>query len=168
VREIAPEHFRDVLGHLPTGVTVIATLAPAGPIGMTASSVTSVSLDPPLILVCPAKTSTTWPAIRASSRFCLNVMAGGQESLARRFSSQLTDRFAGVSWSERPSGPGIDGSLAWVDCSIRDEYDAGDHSVVIASVDALEAGTGEPLVFFRGRYGTFSQAGQVCRVDEAG
>jgi flavin reductase (DIM6/NTAB) family NADH-FMN oxidoreductase RutF len=162
MREIAPEHFRDVLGHLPTGVTVMAALARDGPVGMAANSVTSVSLHPPLVLVCPAKASTTWPRIRETGHFCLNVMASDQERLARRFSTLGLDRFEDVPWRARPRGPGLEGALAWIECTILDEYDAGDHTVVIATVDALEASDeGEPLVFFRGLYGTFSSGGRV-------
>jgi 3-hydroxy-9,10-secoandrosta-1,3,5(10)-triene-9,17-dione monooxygenase reductase component len=169
VREIAPEQFRDVLGHLPTGVTVMAALAPHGPVGMAANSVTSVSLHPPLVLVCPAQASTTWPRIREAGRFCLNVMAREQADLARRFSTLGLDRFEDVPWRARPSGPGLEGALAWIECTIRDEYDAGDHTVVIATVDGLEAsGEGEPLVFFRGRYGTFSPAGRLSSDGAAG
>lgn len=169
MREIAPELFRDVLGHLPTGVTVMAALDPDGPVGMAANSVTSVSLHPPLVLVCPAKASATWPRIREAGHFCLNVMASDQERLARRFSKRGLERFEDVPWRARPSGPGLEGALAWIECTILEEYSAGDHTIVIARVDALEAADeGEPLVFFRGRYGSFSPAGRVSPLGAEG
>src|SRR3954463_2585218 len=87
--EVSPVEFRRVLGHLPTGVTVLAAFRPDDePIGMAANSVTSVSLAPPMILLCPAKSSTTWPGIRAAGRFCINVMAEHHEGLCRRFAAR--------------------------------------------------------------------------------
>lgn len=157
IREVSPEQFRHVLGHLPTGVTVIAAHGEAAPLGMAANSVTSVSLDPPLILFCPAKSSTTWPPIRDAGRCCVNIMAGHHEEVTRRFSQRGIDRFAGVGYSNRETGPALDDAVAWIECVIRDEHDAGDHTIVVAEVLAIEAaGSVEPLVFFRGRYGTFS------------
>src|SRR4051812_36286935 len=106
--QIVPERYREVLGHLPTGVTVIAAHTPAGPTGMAANSVTSVSLDPPLLLFCPAKTSTTWPSIRDAGRLCVNVMAGHHEELCRQFARRDADRFLGVPWHRRDGGPALD------------------------------------------------------------
>jgi 3-hydroxy-9,10-secoandrosta-1,3,5(10)-triene-9,17-dione monooxygenase reductase component len=152
-----PSLYRQVLGHLPTGVTVVAAHGLGGPVGMAANSVTSVSLDPPLILVCPSKTSETWPAVRASGRFCVNVMAAHHEALCRRFAAKGADRFAEVGWHERAAGPGLDEALAWIDCSLREEHDAGDHLIAVADVLAIDArASSPPLVFFRGCYGTFA------------
>ena len=137
--QIRGEVFRHVLGHLPTGVAVITADGPNGPAGMTANSVTSVSLDPPLLLVCPARTSTTWPNVRASGRFCVNVMAGHHEEACRRFALKDADRFAGVDWHERPSGPAFHDAVAWIDCELRDEHDAGDHTIAVADVLGIDA-----------------------------
>jgi 3-hydroxy-9,10-secoandrosta-1,3,5(10)-triene-9,17-dione monooxygenase reductase component len=151
--EITAELFRRVLGHLPTGATVITAYGSQGPTGMAVNSVTSVSLDPPLILVCPAKSSTTWPAIRASGKFCVNVLAAHHEPTCRQFAARGAGRFAGVSWHGRPAGPGLDDAVAWIECAISAEHDAGDHEIVVGAVEAMEAGEGRPaLVFFRGRY----------------
>ena len=156
---VTAERFRHVLGHLPTGVTVITAQAGDVPTGMTANSVTSVSLDPPLILVCPAKSSSTWPRIRAAGRFCVNVMAGHHEDTIRRFAQRDVDRFAGVACSARSSGPGLDEAVAWMDCELRDEHEAGDHTIAVAEVVAIDAAVGAtPLVFFRGRYGPLLDA----------
>jgi 3-hydroxy-9,10-secoandrosta-1,3,5(10)-triene-9,17-dione monooxygenase reductase component len=156
--DIDPRRFRDVLGHLPTGVTVITSHGGGGPVGMAANSVTSVSLDPPLVLFCPAKSSTTWPALRQTGAFCINVMAGHHEELTRQFAAKETDRFAGVAYTVRDAGPALSDAVAWVECRLRDEHDAGDHTIVVADVVAIEAtqsGEIEPLVFFKGRYGSF-------------
>jgi 3-hydroxy-9,10-secoandrosta-1,3,5(10)-triene-9,17-dione monooxygenase reductase component len=156
VTKVDPDEFRRVLGHLATGVTVLTAYGEEGPVGMAANSVASVSLDPPLILFCPAKSSTTWPSLRAAGSFCVNVMAGHHEELTRRFALKDADRFSGLDYLERPTGPALEDAVAWVECSLRDEHDAGDHTIVIADVLAMDAFEERaPLVFFRGRYGTF-------------
>lgn len=152
--------LRHVLGHLPTGVAVIAAFTDDGPVGMSANSVASVSLNPPLVLFCPGKSSTTWPEIRAERRFCVNVMASQHEEITRRFACPGADRFAGVDYRERSTGPGLTDALAWIDCRIDGEHGAGDHTIVVARVLGIEAASaGDPLVFFRGRYGSFRAAG---------
>jgi len=158
---IDSEVFRNVLGHLPTGVTVVTAHRPDGPVGMSSNSVTSVSLDPPLILFCPAKTSTTWPKIHQAGSFCVNIFAAHHEQASRQFSRVGVDRFAGVSWHDRPSGPALDDAVAWIECTIYAEHEAGDHLIVVGAVQHLEVRDGEvePLVFFRGQYGSFSDRG---------
>jgi len=157
---IDPGHFRKVLAHLPTGVSIITAHGGGGPVGMAANSVTSVSLDPPLVLFCPARTSTTWPDLRAAERFCINIMAGHHEEVTRRFAARGVDRFAGVSFEDRPCGPALVDAVAWIECVLDAEHDAGDHTIVVARVTAMEAGPeiAEPLVFFRGAYGSFRAA----------
>jgi 3-hydroxy-9,10-secoandrosta-1,3,5(10)-triene-9,17-dione monooxygenase reductase component len=155
---IGQREYRRVLGRLPTGVTIVTAFTAAGaPTGLSANSVTSVSLDPPMILVCPAKTSTTWPTIRERGTFCVNVMASHHAELCRRFARKGVDRFAGIGWHARPAGPGLDEAIAWLECDMADEHDAGDHTVVLGAVRRIEsASDGAPLVFYRGHYGTFS------------
>jgi 3-hydroxy-9,10-secoandrosta-1,3,5(10)-triene-9,17-dione monooxygenase reductase component len=151
-------HFRYVLGHLPTGVTVVTAMTAGGPVGLAANSVTSVSLNPPLILLCPSCTSETWPPIRSTGSFCVNVMAGHHAEIARQFSRKGIDRFAGVAWQSRSNGaPGLTDAIAWIDCEIDHEYAAGDHTIVVSAVSALDVGEfAEPLVFFRRDYGGFA------------
>jgi 3-hydroxy-9,10-secoandrosta-1,3,5(10)-triene-9,17-dione monooxygenase reductase component len=157
--EITSEQFRHVLGHLPTGVVIVAAYSPEVQVGMAVNSITSLSLDPPLILLCPARSSETWPAIRAAEEFCVSVIAHGDEAIARAFAMRGVDRFDGVPVIQRPSGPGIASAVAWLECRLRAEYDGGDHTVAIADVLATEvAEDAAPLVFFRGRYGTFTDA----------
>jgi flavin reductase (DIM6/NTAB) family NADH-FMN oxidoreductase RutF len=152
------ERFRQVLGHLPTGVTVITAHHPDGPVGMSANSVTSVSMEPPLILFCPAKSSTSWPRIRQSGRFCVNIFGAQHEEISRRFAARDVDRFAAVAWHSRTDGPALDEAVAWIECTIDAEHEAGDHLIVVGAVDRLDVREdgGEPLVFFRGRYGSFA------------
>lgn len=159
---ITADTFRHVLGHLPTGVTIITAHGEEGPVGMSANSVTSVSLDPPLILLCPAKSSTTWPSIRACGSFCVNVMASHQTEATLAFARRGVDRFKGVAHTPRPAGPGLDEAVAWIECELDAEHDAGDHTIVVARVLAVEASAGEPLVFFRGGYGSFRSHGDAA------
>jgi len=148
--------FREVLGCLPTGVTVVAAEGGRGPVGMAANSFTSVSLEPPMVLLCPARSSSTWPQIRAAGRFCVNVMHERHSEMTRRFAQRGVDRFAGLGWHPRPGGPAIEDAVAWIDCVLLDEHDAGDHTIVVAEVVAIEASEDtSPLVFHRGRYGGF-------------
>lgn len=153
---IGPDEFRRVLGRLPTGVTVLTAYDGGSPVGMAANSVTSLSLEPPLLLACPARSSETWPLLRAAGRFCVNVLARQHADLAVRFSHRGIDRFDGVEWTRRETGPALPGAAAWVECALRAEHDGGDHTIAVAEVLALEAADGvEPLVFLGGRYGTF-------------
>lgn len=157
---IEPQRFRHVLGHLPTGACVITATDSAGkPQGLSCNSLTSVSLSPPLVAFCPAKSSTTWPVMRAAGRFAVNVLAEGQGELCRRFSLRGIERFEDVPWRLSARGnPLIEGVLAWLDCELRDEHDAGDHTIVVAYVHELESpGSSGPLIFFRGRFGKIAR-----------
>lgn len=157
--KIEPDDFRHVLGHFPTGVAVLTADRPEGPVGMACNSLTSVSLEPPLVAVCPAKTSETWPEIRMAGRFLINLIPRQQETTVLAFARKGLDRFAAVSFHPRRCGPALDDALAWIECVIEAEHEAGDHTIVLARVAALEAREDvEPLVFFRGRYGTFAGA----------
>ena len=147
--------FRTVLGHYPTGVVIVTADSDDGPAGLSIGSFTSLSLDPPLVLFCPAKTSTSWPKIEKVGRFCVNILADDQEDVSRTFAGKGTDKFAGIGW--RPSAvtksPIINGALAWIDCDVERVDDGGDHVVVIGRVRALDVERqAKPLVFFRGGY----------------
>jgi 3-hydroxy-9,10-secoandrosta-1,3,5(10)-triene-9,17-dione monooxygenase reductase component len=147
------DQFRQVLGHFCTGVTVVTTSAPDGPAGFACQAFAALSLDPPLVLFCPSRTSATWPLIERAGHFCANVLADGQQELARRFGITGTDKFAGVTWSPSPSGPILDGALTWVGCAVEAVHEAGDHFLVTGRVTALGPGrAGRPLLFYRGRY----------------
>jgi 3-hydroxy-9,10-secoandrosta-1,3,5(10)-triene-9,17-dione monooxygenase reductase component len=153
--EAEAQRFRQVLGHFCTGVTVVTTLDEDGPAGFACQSFAALSLDPPLVLFCPNRSSATWPRIARAGRFCANVLAAGQEELARVFGTSGTDKFAGVPWSPSPSGaPVLAGALTWVDCRVEAVHEGGDHHVVLGRVTGLgPCGPGRPLLFYRGRYG---------------
>ena len=112
--------FRRTLGHFCTGVTVIAAAADDGPVGFACQSFAALSLDPPLVLFCPGKSSRTWPLIEAAGHFCVNVLAHDQRDVSAVFGRAGTDKFARCEWSPAPSGaPVLDGVLTWIDCSSR-------------------------------------------------
>jgi flavin reductase (DIM6/NTAB) family NADH-FMN oxidoreductase RutF len=150
--------YRQVLGHFPTGVTVV-TASPGGiPVGMAVGSFSSVSLDPPLVAFFPDRSSSSWPKIQHAGSFCVNVLAEDQEEVCRRFAMKGDDKFAGLGYTSAGSGsPLLDGVLAWIDCDIHSVTDAGDHFCVMGAVrDLGVADEGSPLVFFRGGYGRFT------------
>jgi 3-hydroxy-9,10-secoandrosta-1,3,5(10)-triene-9,17-dione monooxygenase reductase component len=156
----AARRFRDVLGSFASGVTVVTTVSNGEPVGMTCQSFSSVSLDPPLVLFIPAKTSRAWPLIQRSGRFCVNFLAADQAELSNTMASRGTDKFAGVAWrpSEATGSPLLDDALGYVDCGIHAVHEAGDHYVVIGRVLDLALGDAEkPLLFFRGQYRTMDQ-----------
>jgi flavin reductase (DIM6/NTAB) family NADH-FMN oxidoreductase RutF/DNA-binding IclR family transcriptional regulator len=158
---VSPDHYRRVLGHLPTGVTVITAIGPDdSPIGMSVGSFTSVSLEPPLVAFYPDRTSTTFPGIRAASSFCVNVLADDQEWICRQMARKGAAKFEGVGWTSAPSGaPILDGCVAWIDCVIDRIADAGDHFLVFGRVTDLQvAAPSMPLLFFQGGYGRFTTA----------
>lgn len=148
--------YRQVLGHFPTGVTVITAGSSAKDrVGLAIGSFFSVSLDPPLVGFCAGKSSTTWPRIRDAGRFCINILGSQQEDVSRVFSSKAPDKFDGLGYKPAPfsDAPILEGALAWVDCELEAVHDAGDHEVVIGRVEDLQvSGEGHPLVFFRGGY----------------
>lgn len=152
--QIDPHRFRAVLGSIPTGVIVITAAGADGPLGMACNSFTSASLEPPLVALFAARSSTTWPAIRAAGRFCANVMAAHHEEVVRRFSARGVDRFAGIEYESTPFGPALTEAVAWIHCRLVAEHDAGDHTVAIAEVLELDArDEAKALVFWRGAYG---------------
>ena len=124
-----------MLGRFATGVTVVASMSDGKPVGMTCQSFTSVSLDPPLVLFCPAKTSRAWPLIQRSGFFCVNLLSHDQLELSNGFASKGADKFAGVTWRPSETGaPLLEGVLGWVDCTVYAVHEAGDHYVVVGRV----------------------------------
>lgn len=149
--------FRDVLGRFASGVTVVTGHSGGEPVGMTCQSFSSVSLDPPLVLFVPATTSRAWPRMRESGLFCVNVLADDQVGISERMAGRGTDKFAGLDWRPSPAtgSPVLAGTLAYVDCRVQAVHEAGDHYVVLGRVLDLDVlRDADPLVFFRGRYGT--------------
>lgn len=144
--------WRQLIGNWPTGVSVITS---AGPSGCTANAVTSLSLDPVLVLACLDRNSNTLAAVRGCGRFCINVLASDQGELARRFATKApaAEKFAGVAVTEIEGLPVLDGCLAWIACEARDELPGGDHVIVTgAPLRAAQRDDAVPLVSFRGGY----------------
>lgn len=147
--------FREVLGHFASGVTVVTGATADGPTGFSCQSFSSLSLAPPMVLILPGRSSTSWPGIQDSGRFCVNILAADQESLARQFARSGGDKFTGVQWSPGTlGGLRLAGACAWIECEINTVHEGGDHLVVLGDVRALDAANGvEPLLFHRGRFG---------------
>lgn len=155
--EITPEVLRATMGAFCSGVVVVTALGDQlgdEPVGFTCQSFVSLSLDPPLTSISPARSSTTWPRIREVGRFAINVLADDHAELSNKFARSGTDKFAGVDWTRSPNGsPVLDGVTAWVECSLWREYDGGDHTVVIGKVTALAHDIERnPLLYYRGAY----------------
>jgi len=158
---VDPQSYRRILGHFLSGVAIVTGMGEEGPAGLAVNSFTAVSLDPPLVAFFPAIRSTSWPRIRAAGRFCVNILGHDQEDVCRRFAMTGADKFAGLRWSPSPNGsPLIEGSLAWIDCSLESEHPAGDHTLALGRILALDAvaDADHPLAFYRGAYGGFHAA----------
>jgi flavin reductase (DIM6/NTAB) family NADH-FMN oxidoreductase RutF len=154
MREVDPSHFRSVMGNFATGVTVITATGPQGAVGMTANALASLSLEPLLLLVAFDNTARTLAVVKDTERFGVNVLAAGQEELARTFASKLPEpeKFAGVPYTMHEGLPVIDGALAWVGCRLEQLVAGGDHTIGIGAVESAEASDGAPLIWFRGAY----------------
>src|SRR4051812_24655141 len=152
---VDPAAYRDVIGRFATGVAIVTCSGPDGPAGLTTNAVTSLSLDPLLLLVCFDNGSRTLPLVRESRRFGVNVLAQGQDELARRFAGKLPEieKFSGVAHTLDDGVPGIEGAHAWMGCDLEQLIPGGDHTIGIGAVVAAELGVGEPLVWYDGRYG---------------
>lgn len=149
--------YRQVLGHFATGVTVVTASVGGEPLGLAVNSFTSVSLDPPLVAVCIATLSSTWPRVREAGAFCVNILSEDQEAVCRVFAAHGPKRFTGIGFGPARSGaPILAGVLAWIDCTIEAEHPGGDHTIVVGRVaDLGVAREYRPLVFYRGGYGRF-------------
>jgi flavin reductase (DIM6/NTAB) family NADH-FMN oxidoreductase RutF len=151
---IDPRALRAAFGAFLTGVTVVTTTdADGAPIGFTANSFTSVSLDPPLLLVCLAKRSLNYATLTKAPGFAVNILAEDQETISNTFARPSEDRFATVAWKAGPHGsPVLDGASAWFDCATHETLDAGDHAILIGRIEAFsDAGT-NGLGYARGSY----------------
>jgi flavin reductase (DIM6/NTAB) family NADH-FMN oxidoreductase RutF len=144
--------YRQVMGHFPTGVVVIAS---PGPVGTAIGSFASLSLEPALVTFSITKVSSSWPKIRETGVFCASVLAEDQEHVSRAFAQSGADKFAGLGYKPMGSGsPRIDDCVAWADCDITDVFDGGDHDIIVGTIREMgvERET-KPLIFFRGGYG---------------
>ncbi len=153
---IAGDELRFAMACFATGVVVVTADGSEGPVGMAVNSFVSVSLEPPLVMFCAGRTSTTWPTVRAAGHFCANVLSADQEHLARQF-ARKGDRFAGVGHRTGITGaPVLEAVHAHMECEIVDVHEAGDHFVVIGRVLDLSADDQAlPLLFYRSSYRLF-------------
>jgi flavin reductase (DIM6/NTAB) family NADH-FMN oxidoreductase RutF len=146
--------LRRTFGAYPTGVAAIAGVVDGRPVGLAASSFVPVSLDPPLVSVCVAHTSSTWPQLRRARGIGISVLGDGQDLICRQLAAKQGDRFAGLCWHETPSGGVLlDDAVAWFDCTVETTLPAGDHDIVLFRIHDLDAVDGAaPLVFHASSY----------------
>ncbi|MBI2964083.1 MAG: flavin reductase family protein [Deltaproteobacteria bacterium] len=151
---IDKSELRRVMGHFATGVTIITTRDEGGrPFGLTANAVSSVSLVPPLMLVCVDKNADTYPYFERSGVFTINILAEGQETLSRKFATSGIEKFAGIGHRTNELGCAVlDDAVGHLACRVVRAIDAGDHTIYLGEVDVADAGDGAPLLFFRGGY----------------
>jgi len=156
---IDTHEFRRVMGHFPSGVTVVTSCRPGGePCGLTLNAFCSVSLEPPLVLVCVETLADSHDCILEHGAFTVNVLAEeGGETLSRRFSEPgMDEKFEGVAYTAGVTGaPVLDQALAWMECRVTNAIPAGDHTIIVGEVIEGDARKGHPLVYYRGGYGRF-------------
>jgi flavin reductase (DIM6/NTAB) family NADH-FMN oxidoreductase RutF len=150
---LSPAELRSVFAAFPTGVAAVAAVMGGAPTGLAASSFVPVSLDPPLVSVCIARASTTWPALRTAARLGISVLGCHQEAVSRQLAATGGERFTGLSWRATAHGAVLlPESSAWFDCSVEQEIPAGDHDIVLLRVHDLGATAVMPLVFHASTY----------------
>ena len=149
-----PDSFRAVLGRFASGVTVVTARGADGrDMGMTVSAFCSVSLEPPLVLVCIAREASLHPLLAAGLPFAVNILAAGQEALSRRFSGPDPNRFEGIGFTRGQHGVALlDDVLAHLECRVTELHPAGDHTVVVGLVESAVAHPDRPLLYYRGGY----------------
>lgn len=152
---ISADEFRHVLGHFASGVTVVTTRSPDGrPTGLTVSAFASVSLEPPLVLICVDRKAQSYPALRASPRFAVNILGAEHETLSEEFASSQPDKFEAVAYRPGLSGlPLLSEALATIECRTVHTYPGGDHTIFVGEVEDARVREGSPLLYFRGAYG---------------
>lgn len=157
--EIDQRVLRDAMGNFCTGVVVATGMHEGQPAGFAAQSFVSLSLDPPLVALCPGKGSSSWPKLRASGSFCINILAADQKAVCDAMARSGGDKFAEFEWRAGTTGsPVLEGVLGYVDCDLEAEHEAGDHTIAIGRVrdfEIVDADKGA-LLFFRGQYGDFN------------
>jgi flavin reductase (DIM6/NTAB) family NADH-FMN oxidoreductase RutF len=157
-------HYRRVISHFATGVAVVTGNGPDGPGGLTVNALCSLSLDPLLVLVCFENTARTLPIIRGAGRFAVNILRHEQHALSGVFASKRPEhkKFDGVAYRLRQDMPVLDDALAWLICDLREEHAGGDHTIGIGAVSEMHHHReGEPLIWYRGNYGTLRWEGHA-------
>jgi flavin reductase (DIM6/NTAB) family NADH-FMN oxidoreductase RutF len=151
---IDPQELRRILGHFATGVTVITTRDLAGaPFGLTANAFTSLSLNPPLILICVDKAAQCYSCFAGSNVFTVNFLREDQQEISRRFATKGVNKFAGLNWHEGANGAAVlDAAIGHLECKIVQSYEGGDHTIIVGEVLNGAASGERPLLFFKGKY----------------
>jgi 3-hydroxy-9,10-secoandrosta-1,3,5(10)-triene-9,17-dione monooxygenase reductase component len=150
--------LRNTMGQFCTGVVIATGCLNGEPAGFAAQSFVSLSLDPPLVALSPGKTSTSWPKIRDSGSFCINILSADQKQICDVFAQSGIDKFSAFPWKPGVTGsPVLDGVIAWVECDLEAEHEAGDHTIAVGRIRNFDVlrDDAPPLLFFRGTYGEF-------------
>jgi flavin reductase (DIM6/NTAB) family NADH-FMN oxidoreductase RutF len=155
---VTQDEFRAALGRFASGVTVVTTRDAEGELhGITVSAFCSVSLEPPMVLVCIEKIAGSHYALEESNIFVVNILAEGDDTVSELFASQAIDKFGNVGFTDGIEGvPVLDKALANLECRVKFSYHGGDHSIFVGDVERVRVADGDPLLYFRGRYGRFS------------
>ncbi len=148
------QELRRVMGHFATGVTVITTADRGGiPFGLTANAFTSLSLNPPLALICVDKTVQCYSCFEESRIFAVNVLSEDQEEISRRFATKGIEKFTGIKWHKGRHGVALlDGAMGHIECKVVHSYEGGDHTIYVGEIVSAAASGERPLVFFKGKY----------------
>ena len=151
---VTPDDFRSALSRFPSGITVVTSVDSSGvPHGITVSAFCSVSLDPPLVLVCIEKTTGSYNALLESGFFAVNILAAGQDAISERFSLAMPDKFESIAHRKGIGGvPLLDEALVTLECKLRNAFDGGDHAIFVGEVENAGIRDGDPLVYFHGSY----------------
>lgn len=150
--------FLRVMGSFASGVTIVTVTGKDGqPRGFTASAVTSLSLEPRMLLVCVSERSSTLDIIKEAGTFAVNILAADQQEVAQQFATLQEDKFSGLRWrtGAETGAPVLDGALAYAECRLRDTCKGGDHEILMGEILAGDSHQAEPLLYFRGRYGRY-------------
>ena len=152
---ITKEQFRAIMGSFAAGVTVVTTVDASGALfGLTATAFSSLSLDPPLCLVCIDNRAGSLPALLESKRFAVNMLRADQTDLSNRFASPIPNKLEGVSWQPGPATecPLLEGTIASMECTVVNVFPGGDHQILIGELQRISVAEGDPLLYFRGGY----------------
>ena len=156
--DIDERALRNAMGNFCTGVVIATGMDGTTPVGFAAQSFVSLSLDPPLVALCPGNSSTSWPKIKSSGHFCINILGQDQKPICDVMARSGGDKFADVNWrTEQTGAPILEGVVGFVECELEDEHAAGDHTIAVGRVVNFEVvdQSAAPLLFFKGSYGGF-------------
>lgn len=158
---IDPTDFRNAMADFPSGVTVVTTLDENGAlVGFTASAFSSLSMDPPLVLVCPALSSATYPHLVRNQRFAIHILGADQQDLAMAFASKGADKVSALEWGMSDLGnPLLKGATCVLECTLWREYEGGDHAILVGQVQRIDRAEGGVLLYHRGKMTNHAVAG---------